>query len=121
MNAVYYYISINALIMMLLAVNVILGRGKNKVSLGDGGFSDLTRSIRAHGNNTEYTPIVLILLLALGLKNANMTYIHITGLCLTLGRLFHGIGLTFKIQPGRLLGMVLTFIAGFCGLVFVIL
>lgn len=111
MNNVFIYIGLNALIMVMLAMNVIRERGKNKVSLGDGGFNSLNKAIRAHGNNTEYTPIGLLILIGLGLKDAPMAQLHMMGISLTLGRLFHGLGLAASFPYGRMIGIVLTFLS----------
>ena len=58
------YIALSGLLMVGLAVDVVRGRLKYQVGLGDGGHEALGRRIRVHGNAVEYLPIGLLLLLA---------------------------------------------------------
>ena len=112
------YIGVNALLMLLLALNVIRTRYRTRTGLGDEGRPEMLLAIRAHANNTEYVPIALILLLTLAALGANILLIHAVGLPLTAGRLIHAYGLLgpnfwsrHTATPARRWGMILTVLA----------
>jgi len=104
------YAGLNAVVMFALALHVVRQRWRAKVGIGDGGDADLARAVRAHGNNIEYVPYVLVLLLCLEFGQWPAWLVHALGLALTIGRVAHGIGLNQSqgTSPGRALGMVLT-------------
>ena len=54
------YTGLFILLLLALAANVVRNRLSGHVSLGDGGNPSLQKAVRAHGNATEYVPIVLI-------------------------------------------------------------
>ena len=71
----------------------------------------LRRAVRGHGNLIEYAPLFLILMLVMEIKGLDSTYLHISGVVFTVGRLMHGIVFSFM-KPNLLLrvgGMILTF------------
>ncbi len=107
------YIGINALIMFMLAFQVTGLRNKGK-GPGDDGFDNIQR---AHGNNTEYVPMILLLLVALEFLGAPLELVNALGILLTLGRIMHGYGMsksggrTF----GRFWGTVATWLSFLIG------
>ncbi|MGQ0503384.1 MAG: MAPEG family protein [Panacagrimonas sp.] len=107
------YAGLLALWFFVLSWRVVARRRADKINLGDGGDMDMQRRIRGHGNFAEYVPLGLILI---GLLEMNGTtpiwLLHLLGLSLLVGRLLHGYALSFTEQfmPGRVLGMVLTFL-----------
>jgi uncharacterized membrane protein YecN with MAPEG domain len=108
------YAGVNILILLVLAVLVVAGRRKHKIRLGDAGNEDFARAVRAHGNAAEYIPagLVGILMLARLEPAAPLWLLHVSGISLTAGRILHGFGLhTGVLNAGRMLGMVLTWIA----------
>lgn len=108
------YIGVNVLLLLALAVLVGLGRRRHKIVLGDAGNADFQRSVRAHGNASEYIPAGLVGLLTLALLDpaAPLWLLHAAGLSLTGGRLLHGVGLhAGALNAGRMLGMLLTWTA----------
>jgi uncharacterized membrane protein YecN with MAPEG domain len=108
------YAGVNILILLVLAVLVVAGRRKHKIRLGDAGNEDFARAVRAHGNAAEYIPagLVGILMLVLLEPAAPLWLLHVSGISLTAGRILHGFGLhTGVLNAGRMLGMVLTWIA----------
>lgn len=121
MQIAYVYIGLNSFIMMALAIVVVLGRGKNKVSFGDGGVKELNTAIRAHGNNTEYVPYGLILIFALATKGASNMQLHFLGASLTAGRILHALGLISGLPMGRLVGIALTWLTIIAGAVMITL
>jgi uncharacterized protein len=105
------FASILTIIYIKLAWNVIALRGKNKVSLGSGGVSNLEKTIRAHGNFSEYSPIALILMGCLEINGAPWWFVTFWGLMFTIGRLLHAKGI-HEDPPhfvNRIRGMKLTF------------
>lgn len=108
------YIGINLLINLFLAYRVSANRVRSNVMTGTGEDSALYNANRAHITNVEYTPIILIGLVALHLLSGSIYVIHAVGLLLTVGRILHAIGLTTaagKSTPPRLIGTVLTWLA----------
>jgi uncharacterized membrane protein YecN with MAPEG domain len=98
-------------IFIKLSFAVINLRRRNKVGLGNGGYDDLERAIRAQGNFAEYVPFGIILIACLELNGAPWWLVAIPGAALIVGRLIHAKGI--NIPPPdfskRVLGMKLTF------------
>ncbi len=108
------YAGVNILILLVLAVLVVAGRRKHKITLGDGGNADFSRAVRAHANAAEYIPagLVGITLLALFDPATPTWLLHAAGISLTLGRILHGFGLhTGTLNAGRMFGMILTWLS----------
>ena len=100
------------LLLVALSVRVVLGRQKHRVALGDGGNNDMALRGRIFGNAAEYIPVGVGALAVLTLLGLPAYAIHAVGGVLFLGRLLHASGLTAgKPTPGRLFGMVLTYLA----------
>ncbi len=117
------YIVLNAVIMIALAANVIRMRYRTRTRFGDSSNPEMLRAIRAHGNNTEYVPIALILLLLAHSLGGGLPLIHAIGLSLTVGRILHGIGFLARAHETptghsylRMVGMILTFFAILVGI-----
>ena len=100
------------LLLVVLSVRVVMGRQKHRVALGDGGNDDMVLRGRIFGNASEYIPVGIAALAVLTLLGMPAYTIHAVGGVLFLGRVLHASGLTAgKPTPGRLLGMVLTYLA----------
>lgn len=117
-----FYTALNAFIMLVLAVLVSRARASTRTIIGDGGGDPrMTGPLRAHGNNTEYVPMALLLMWALAAvpPGASIWLVHGVGVPLTIGRIFHGIGLNSSTGPTglRLIGIILTWIAYIVGIV----
>ena len=117
------YVVLNAAIMVALAANVIRTRYRTQTRFGDGGNPEMMRALRAHGNNTEYVPIALILLVLAHNLGASLLLIHAIGLPLTVGRALHGIGFVERSHETptghstlRRWGMILTLLAILIGI-----
>lgn len=123
MQAAVLYVGLNGLITLALALHVSRCRLKSKVDLGDGGDLALQRAIRAHGNNVEYVPITLLIILGVAMLSASTLLVHALGVALTLGRLLHGIGLNLSggASFGRGAGILLTWLTLLAGAVAAIL
>lgn len=104
------YAGLLALLYLVLSYRIVLMR--NKVSIGDGGDPMLLRRIRAHGNFSEYVPIILIMIGILELNHLPFYALHILGLTLFIARLLHGYAFSFteSFKFGRFWGTALTFL-----------
>lgn len=108
------YVGVNILILLVLAALVVRGRRAHKIVLGHGDNQAFERAVRAHANAAEYIPagLVGIVVVALMEPAAPLWLLHASGLSLTAGRILHGVGLhTGMLNAGRMLGVVLTWIA----------
>jgi len=116
-----FYAAINALIMLIIGMLVTRARVKTQTDIGDAGKPEMAGPLRAHANNTEWTPMAILLLWALTLPTfgASIWIIHAIGGTLTIGRILHAIGLTRSTGPSvlRFVGMILTWIAYVIGIV----
>jgi uncharacterized membrane protein YecN with MAPEG domain len=106
-----FYAGLLALCFVLLSTRVIARRRGERISLGDGGDPQMLRRIRGHANFAEYVPFALLLMALLEMGRTSIYILHALGILLVLGRLLHGVALSFtdKFFLGRTLGMVLTF------------
>jgi uncharacterized membrane protein YecN with MAPEG domain len=89
------YGALNAIFNVVLAVRVSGGRMKDKVSIGPSGGASKTLDvmIRTHGNNAEYVPLALLLLLIAELMGGSSIALHALGGSLLVARIFHAIGM----------------------------
>src|ERR1700704_1755501 len=94
------YIVLNAAIMVALAANVIRMRYRTRTRSCDTGNPEMMHAVRAHGNNTEYVPIALILLFLARVLGGGLPLIHAIGLPLTVGRILHAAGFLARGQEG---------------------
>lgn len=62
---------------------------QHRVSLGDGGHTDLQTYQRTQANLTEYLPLIFILMFALEYNGGNLWLVHCFGLFFVAGRLAH--------------------------------
>lgn len=99
---------------LALSWNVVSYRRKSATVDGnsaDDPSSMLYRSIRAHGNNAEYTPLLLILLALVEYGGAINYAVMVLAAMIVLGRLMHGIGMGYtdgSVMFYRVAGTVLT-------------
>lgn len=105
------YGAANALISIALAANVSRLRGKSNFYLGTGDSPELLLATRRHGNNAEYLPLALVLLLIVELSGGAALGLHLLGGALTLGRVLHAIGVGPTPTAPRALGAVLTWVS----------
>jgi uncharacterized membrane protein YecN with MAPEG domain len=106
------YAGILAIFYVLLAFYVIRGRYRHQVSLGSGSHPEMERRIRIHGNFAEYAPFALLLLFLVEYGRFSPVGLHVLGVMLVTGRLFHVLGLQEKrtVPFARQIGMVLTLV-----------
>ena len=92
------YAGLLAKLLFILSIRVIGLRGNPAFSFiahGKGDKELLQRAIRAHGNFTEYAPMMLILLAFLELSDISELRLHLLGGSFLLGRVMHGICMGF--------------------------
>jgi uncharacterized membrane protein YecN with MAPEG domain len=108
-----FYASLLAAVFALLTMRTVNQRRQSRVELGTGENAELLRRSRVHANFAEYAPFVLLLIALAESLKAPSLLLHIAGLALLAGRLFHAYGLsqTPQILRYRLWGMVLTLTA----------
>ncbi|MBS0250261.1 MAG: MAPEG family protein [Proteobacteria bacterium] len=78
---------------ILLSINVIRGRRRHSLALGDGGVDDMKPRIRAHANFAEYAPLFLILLALAEYQGLAKSAVHALGIAFSTARLAHAYGL----------------------------
>lgn len=107
---VAFYVALNSLLLIILSFRVGQVRIKEKVSLGDGGHSQLQARVRAQGNYIEYAPMALIGLFVIASLNAAPIALHIFGAGFLIARLLHASGMESKnaLGKGRPIGMIMT-------------
>jgi uncharacterized membrane protein YecN with MAPEG domain len=104
------YGPLNAFFNIFLANRVSNFRRGSKVSVGDGDNEDLLRTSRAHGNNAEFVPFALLMLLIAELMGGKSVILHVMGGSLLLARVLHAIGIHERKTPNaaRFIGTALT-------------
>jgi len=110
------YVSLSALLLLVLSYKVVRFRQTLHVSLGDGGHSELDRAIRVQANFVEYVPIALLLMFLAELNAMNPWLLHLAGGSLFVARVLHAWGLGSKSGTsfGRFYGILITWIVLLC-------
>jgi uncharacterized protein len=111
------------LLFIFHAVRVILARRSAHINLGVGESDVLLRTVRIHGNFSEYVPLLLLIMVLLELSVVPTPALYAFGTSVVVGRLLHFYGIYSPTTPGmaRIVGMVLTFIPLILGSVWLIL
>ena len=103
------YGAANAILNVVLAMNVTRLRRTSKTSIGVGDSSELLLASRIHGNNAETVPLALVMLLIAELSGGASMWLHVLGGLLLIGRIAHAVGLPRKApNPFRAGGILLT-------------
>jgi uncharacterized membrane protein YecN with MAPEG domain len=98
-----------ALMNVWLGLRVTMLRRLHRVSIGDGGRSDVATRMRAHSNFVEYAPFFLILLALVELARGPATWLWAVGIVFVIGRLLHPFGMDRPAPNAlRIAGMVIT-------------
>ncbi len=106
------YASLNGILNIVLAERVSAARRSGKVSIGTpDGAKELLLAARIHGNNAEFVPLALVLMLIAELCGGGSTPLHVWGGLLFVARLMHVIGMR-RPAPNvfRVLGTGITWI-----------
>jgi uncharacterized protein len=106
------YAALNAVLNIFLANRVSTARRKNNVGLGTGGSTEVEIAIRTHGNNAEFVPFALLLMLLVELCGGASAPLHVYGGLLFVARILHPIGLKRPgANPYRFAGTAITYLA----------
>lgn len=107
------YLAVLALIYVVLGIQVVRLRRRNKAGFGDGGSEELRSAIRAHGHFAEYVPLITLMVAMLEMSGLPAAHVHkLMGLLLA-ARILHPFGMyakpnSLQFRVGRIGGMVLT-------------
>jgi uncharacterized membrane protein YecN with MAPEG domain len=107
------YLAVLALVYVVLAVQVIRLRQKNRAAFSDGGSIELRSAIRAHAHFAEYVPITALMVAMLEMSGVSGLRIHLLMGALLVARLLHPLGMyakpsTLQFRVGRVGGMTIT-------------
>jgi hypothetical protein len=103
------YGALNALFNIFLANEVSRMRRKHDVGLGTGDDPAMLVAIRAHGNNAEFVPLAILMLLLAELCGGASWALHALGGALFAARIAHWIGIPRKApNPFRFGGTAIT-------------
>ena len=78
-------------LLVAFAFPVVVQRAKRGQPFGDGGEGALLRAIRAHGNFTEYAPLLLVLVALLELGGASETWLLVIAGVFLLSRALYAL------------------------------
>lgn len=111
LTASAFYVGINILMTLSLAFLVTNMRERTGIMTGDGGNEDLKKAIRAHGNNIEYVPLVLVAIITMDMLGMADVWVHAIGSAFVFSRALHAIGIyeTLDRSPLRFVGAVGTY------------
>ncbi|MBI1340575.1 glutathione S-transferase [bacterium] len=108
LQAAGFYVAL--LIVLMIGLKIYVGgqRGKLKVAPGDVSNPDFARAGRVQMNAVEDVPPLMVGLLALGLLDAALWWIHVSGAALVLSRILHAQGLASSggFSFGRMVGTI---------------
>lgn len=102
------------LLQMLLMLSVGMTRLKYTQGIGDGGYTDLARQIRRHGNLAENAAIFLVVLALLEMSGTSQLAVMVLSILFVLARFSHAIAfsITEGPHPLRAIGAMLTALLG---------
>ena len=90
-----FYAGLLGILFFYLSALVVKSRLSKNILLGDGGDHHFQQVIRAHGNFSEYTPIVIILLFIAEVNLSQSIVLHLAGTALLAGRFLHAFGMRY--------------------------
>jgi len=105
------YVVVGSLFILKFLLDVVRLRRQYRVSIGDGGVSDLQLAIRIHGNAVENIPIAMFLLVMMEMNGADIWMLHLLGLFFFFGRMMHAWGLRSRTLLWRRNGMLLSLLS----------
>jgi uncharacterized membrane protein YecN with MAPEG domain len=111
-SALALYVGLNLLLTLVLAINVVRHRFKGE----SGDPVALEKAVRAHGNNTEYVPIILVGLCVTAMMGTSAQTISILGGTLFVARVFHAYGIQQSKVPNifGMVGNIVTWLVMLC-------
>lgn len=106
------YAGIFGVVFAFLSMRILLIRRLASVAIGTGDDPRVLGAVRAHGNFSEYVPIVLLLIYVKEAQGGGAVLIHALCLGLLLGRALHAYGVSQVAENYRfrVAGTVLTLV-----------
>ena len=111
-------VALLGLLIFVLGFGVSLTRGRSQTVIGyDPSPTDrLHKMVRAHGNSSEYAPMLAVLILLLGSQNPANWVLWVGGIA-TASRYLHAAGMLMgpsldQVQPLRFVGALGTYLGG---------
>jgi len=104
------YAGVLGILLVVISARISVLRAKFKVMFGDGGQDALMRAIRAQGNFIEYVPLALLLIIMVEWAGTKPWVVHSLAGGLLASRLIHYWGITARKDPGRGIGVTITWI-----------
>lgn len=105
------YGSLNAILNIVLASRVSALRRTHRVSIGHGDSKDLETATRIHGNNAEFVPLAIVMMLIAELCGGSSLGLHVFGGSLFAARIAHAVGMRRKApNPFRVAGTAITWL-----------
>lgn len=108
-----------AFLTIALALNVSITRSRTRIMIGypNDPAHPLYKAVRAHGNTTEYAPILMVLIYVLS-QHPIATWVVWSMICVTFSRFFSALGLSLsktleKPSALRAIGALGTYLFGF--------
>jgi uncharacterized membrane protein YecN with MAPEG domain len=105
------HVALNALLLLLLAMQVSRLRMSLKIAYGDNGSVEMNQAIRAHANGVEHVAIYSLNLLALSLLGVSNGLMAVLVLVFFVGRLLHAFGMLKRQFTARRWGAGLTYLS----------
>ena len=119
MNTAAVCAGVLGLLVFALGLGVSLTRGATSTTVGfnPDPTDRLYKMVRAHGNATEYNPMLAVLILYLGTREPS-AWVQWTFVTAAVGRVLHAAGMIMsptlaRPQPLRAIGAVVTYVTGF--------
>ena len=104
-------IALAAFINLWLGIRCSQLRISDKVLHGDGGNAALAKRMRAHANFVEYTPLAMVLVLALDMTDHHGWGLALSALAFLIARVLHAFGMDLD-RPNklRMIGVLVTWL-----------
>ena len=95
-----------------LATRISMLRMRHKVPFGDGGNTELMRSIRVHANTAEHAPIFILLSLVYEYTRGSTTFLTAIVSAFVLARIAFTVGILGRgLHQARMAGATVTYVA----------
>ncbi len=87
------YVGLTIILAIVLGMRIGMLRGKTKISILDGGNTEVALKMRQHGNLLETAALTLLAMAVIELNGASASLLHGLGIAYIITRILHPIGL----------------------------
>lgn len=115
------FVAFHAVLLTVLALNVVRLRIREKVPHGDGNSTPLKKAIRAHANGVEQVVVFALVLLALTYQAKSPELLMALAGAFSLARLAHALGMLQPNFNARRFGAAMSFALQITGAVLLVL